>query len=80
LKLRRLAREPLVQFLALSAAIFLLAGWLGRRSEQRIVVTNGQIDRMIWAKRRLYESLRKQYTVTVEAWRAPETPAAGSRP
>jgi PPIC-type PPIASE domain len=48
LKLRRLAREPLVQFLAVGAAIFLLAGKLGgRRLERRIVVTNGQIDRMI---------------------------------
>jgi len=48
LKLRRLAREPLVQFLLVGGAIFLLAGWLGgRRPERRIVVTNGQIDRMI---------------------------------
>jgi hypothetical protein len=48
LKLRRLAREPLVQFLLVGAAIFLLAGWLnGRRPQRRIVVTNGQIDRMI---------------------------------
>ncbi len=46
--IRRLAREPLVQFLAAGAAIFLLAGWLGgRRAEQRIVVTDGQIDRII---------------------------------
>ena len=46
--IRRIAREPLVQFLAAGAAIFLLAGWIGgRRAANRIVVTDGQIDRMI---------------------------------
>ncbi len=44
--LRRLLREPVVQFVLLGGALFLLSGWLGPRRDQRVVVSSGQIDRL----------------------------------
>ncbi|MGH9369209.1 MAG: peptidyl-prolyl cis-trans isomerase [Thermoanaerobaculia bacterium] len=60
-RLRRLAREPLVHFLLVGGAVFLLAERLGQRPQQRIVVTSGEIDRLI--------------DTFARTWQRPPTPA-----
>lgn len=52
----RLWREPLVQFLAIGALLFILSSWLGGSSgSTRIVITPGQIDAMSAAFERTWQ-------------------------